>query len=107
MSSGRRTWNVRAAEESRMERARPARGVAPRPLGRRRNLELRLFPERLQARGTPFGWIAGDERGVHRADRGAGDMRRVQRLVAVERRIGAGLVSAERDATGKDEGNSG
>jgi len=55
-------------------------------------------PEFLQPLDALFALIAGDDRGVDRADRDAGDPVRLE-IEMTQRLVGAGLVGAERAAT--------
>src|SRR5437762_7052075 len=70
-----------------------------------RDATAQLLPELTQPQRALVRQVAGDDRGVDRADRGAGDPVRPDAAI-LEGGIGAGLISAERAAAGQNQGDA-
>src|SRR5580700_3255825 len=82
--------------------AQPAAGSSPRA---RRYPSAQLLPELPQPQRALMRQVAGDNRGIDRADRGAGDPVRTDPAV-LERGVGPGLICAERATARQDQGDA-
>src|SRR5579871_1351963 len=99
-----RTWGEEPgpAEHERCKGARPATRAIGRTCGKDRPGRGNPLPEIPEALDAPLRRIAGDDRGIDRADGDSGDpVREVVRQR--ERLVDAGLIAAERTAALEDE----